>query len=216
MKKRKKSEILNRTGILNYLIKLYNYKHYLEIGVRNPDENFNLIKAKYKAGVDPDGNCRYPMTPDSFFKINKNTYDIIFIDGFHQDQQVIKDIDNSLNVLDENGTIVLHDCNPLEEINQTEIQHNGAWNGTVWKAFAQFRMTRTYLEMYVVDTDWGVGIIRRGIQAALSATEDKLDFAFLENNRKALLNLITTDEFKKLFHHSGFAMINFYRSIFKK
>ena len=35
---------MKRTDIINHLIKKNDYKRYLEIGVRNPDENLNKIK----------------------------------------------------------------------------------------------------------------------------------------------------------------------------
>ena len=37
---------MKRTDIINHLIKKNNYKRYLEIGVRNPDENLNKIIVK--------------------------------------------------------------------------------------------------------------------------------------------------------------------------
>ena len=59
------------------------------------------------------------MTSDEFFSQNKETFDLIFIDGLHIHEQVLKDIDNSLNVLNENGVILLHDCLPAKIWHQT-------------------------------------------------------------------------------------------------
>jgi hypothetical protein len=42
------------------------------------------------------------MTSDEFFEINKSTYDIIFIDGLHIDEQVERDIINGLKILNLN------------------------------------------------------------------------------------------------------------------
>src|SRR5215471_13517058 len=43
-----------RTDIINFLIESLNKEiNYLEIGVRNPDDNFNKISARNKYGVDP-------------------------------------------------------------------------------------------------------------------------------------------------------------------
>ena len=44
---------MNRTEIINQLIKIYGYKTYLEIGVGNPAINFNKILCIKKIGVDP-------------------------------------------------------------------------------------------------------------------------------------------------------------------
>ena len=37
------SNSISRTEIINYLIKKYSYKTYLEIGVRDPKTNFDKI-----------------------------------------------------------------------------------------------------------------------------------------------------------------------------
>ena len=93
--------------------------------------------------------------------------------------------------------MVLHDCNPPEERCQVE-EYDGVsdWNGTVGKAFARLRISRPDLAMWTVDTDWGVGIVRRGSQVPFPFPKDaELDYAFLERNRAKLLNLISPEEF---------------------
>ena len=188
---------MKRSDIINHLIKLYEYKSYLEIGVRKPKHNFIKINIEDKDGVDPNVNCNFKMTSDEFFKTNKKNYDIIFIDGLHVDEQVTRDVINSLEFLNPNGTIVIHDCNPKEEVHQFEKYDKSVriWNGTVWKAFAKLRSTRPDLYMKVVDTDHGVGIVRIGSQELFNLDGMKLDFSFLEENRVELLNLISIEEF---------------------
>ena len=191
---------MKRTDIINHLIEKNGYKKYLEIGVRNPDENLNKINVPHKDGVDPAGNCNYPVTSDEFFeKLDSEfKYDLIFIDGLHLDHQVEKDISNSLNHLSDNGTIVMHDCNPIKEEHQIEEYVVGTtWNGTTWKAYVKFRMTDENLSMVVVDTDHGVGIITKGKQT-LYPKSDVLDFKILDENRKEILNLITPQQFLNL------------------
>ena len=125
-------------------------------------------------------------------------YDIIFIDGLHLDYQVEQDITNSLKHLNEGGTIVMHDCSPIKEEHQVEEYVVGkTWNGTTWKAYVKFRMTDENLSMCVVDTDHGVGIITKGKQT-LYPNSDVLDFKLLDENRKDILNLITTEKFLNL------------------
>jgi len=201
---------VTRTDILNYLIEKYKYKTYLEIGVRNPTSgNFNNIKIKNKLGVDPNPiikqNNIFVGTSDLFFMKNKSTFDLIFIDGLHLENQVDKDIMNSLNCLNEGGMILLHDCNPPTEMHQRDNYcvdgKYPSWNGTVWKSFAKLRMTRPDLEMYVIDTDWGVGVIRNGSQELFPSENiniDELKYELLENNREELLNLIPVGKYKKI------------------
>lgn len=191
---------MKRTDIINHLIKKNNYKRYLEIGVRDPESNLNLIDVEHKDGVDPAGNCNFPITSDDFFEqLDENvTYDIIFIDGLHLDYQVEKDITNSLKHLSEGGTIVMHDCSPIKEEHQVEEYVVGTtWNGTTWKAYVKFRMTDENLSMVVVDTDHGVGVITKGKQT-LYPKSDVLDFKLLNENRKEILNLITPEQFLNL------------------
>lgn len=191
---------MKRTDIINHLIKKNNYKRYLEIGVRDPESNLNLIDIEHKDGVDPAGRCNYPITSDNFFEqLDENVkYDIIFIDGLHLDYQVEKDITNSLKHLSDGGTIVMHDCSPIKEEHQVEEYVLGTtWNGTTWKAYVKFRMTDENLNMCVVDTDHGVGIISKGKQT-LFPKSDILDFKLLDENRKEILNLITPQQFLNL------------------
>src|SRR5690554_871976 len=114
---------MNRTAIINYLIERYEFESYLEIGVFKPEWNFLQIECEEKTAVDPDprleddeiyyGDIR-EMSSDEFFESldEDQKYDIIFIDGLHHADQVLKDINNSLKHLNENGVIVCHDMLP--------------------------------------------------------------------------------------------------------
>ena len=64
---------MDRISILNHLILKYNFKTYLEIGVRNTFECFDLINCESKDSVDPGfethiNNVKYKLTSDEFFK----------------------------------------------------------------------------------------------------------------------------------------------------
>jgi hypothetical protein len=196
-----------RWTVINYLIQLNNYKTYLEIGSgrikKKKRRNFDMIKCENKDGIDPQGYCNYKMTSDEFFATVNKKYDIIFIDGLHLEEQVMKDILNSLNRLNPNGVVVVHDCNPKLEISQCEEKPKrrpdggiSPWNGTVWRAFAKLRMTRDDLKMLVLESDYGLGIIKKGKQQCFPLTNE-LTFHLLDKNRKKLLNLITVKEFIK-------------------
>ncbi len=194
---------MDRTDIINSLILSNNLKTYLEIGVRNRDDNFNKIVCYDKTGVDPEpsANATYVMTSDDFFKSNKKKFDIIFIDGLHLREQVLKDIENSLNVLNDEGFIVCHDCLPNTEKEQIEYYDGvSAWVGTVWKGISHLRMTREDLEIKVVDTDYGCGIIKRGSQKLYPKIEfEDMDWNYFSKNRNNLMNVISVEEFKKYY-----------------
>jgi len=190
--------IESRSDIIKELIKNNNYSRYLEIGVRD-NRNFNRIDTPHKDGVDPAGKCNYTITSDEFFaKISDDQmYDIVFIDGLHLKDQVIRDVNNSLKHLLSGGAIVLHDCSPQKPEHATgHYKGYGVWNGTVWEAFAHLRMTREDLSMWTVNEDTGCGIVKRGSQKLFSKSE--ITFGLLEKNRKELLNLISPEEFLEL------------------
>lgn len=195
---------MKRYHIINHLINFFGYENYLEIGVNKPEKNFNKIIAKNKDGVDPGSGvkCNFNVTSDDFFERNKDMYDIIFIDGLHEDHQVMKDIENSLKFLSDNGTIVVHDCNPQRKHHQCSFKEwskKGIWNGTVWKAFVRIKSTRPDLYMKTVDCDYGVGIIRRGEQELLNITEDQINYEFFRKRKQKLLGLISAEEFLREF-----------------
>jgi predicted O-methyltransferase YrrM len=50
------------------------------------------------------------MMKKKLFAKNTKKFDIVFVDGLHIEEQSTKDIHNALKVLNENGTIVVHDC----------------------------------------------------------------------------------------------------------
>tara|TARA_Y100000310_G_scaffold192426_1_gene192393 strand:- start:5324 stop:6100 length:777 start_codon:yes stop_codon:yes gene_type:complete len=207
--KKKQSSSYSRTQLINDLIKKHGYEKYLEIGIFNADKNFNHIVASYKVGVDPSSfkgfksknsdnrRAKYKMTSDKFFKENTEKFDIIFIDGLHHDDQVYTDINNSLEYLNEFGTIVCHDMNPWCEQVQKVPRDSGPWTGNCWKAWIKLRQERSDLSMLVVDDDAGLGVIQRGSQEILVIPEGvDIEYKELELNRKIWLNLISPKDFK--------------------
>jgi len=209
-----------RIGIIQKIIEKKSAQTYLEIGVWGGTCFLN-IKAPNKIAVDPEllipknqkkhHHC-FEMTSDDFFKkkskfLTKNKLDVVFIDGLHTYQQVLKDINNSLKFLNNNGIIIIHDCNPpykAAALSLTEIQNRankkqkihgwtGDWAGDVWKAIVHLRTTRNDLFIFVLDIDWGVGIILAGEpENRLTYSLDdikKLTYKDFEVNRKKLLNL---------------------------
>jgi hypothetical protein len=196
---------VKRYHIINHLIEKYNLVNYLEIGVFK-GENIREIKAIHKDGVDPgvEGytppEVNYPMGSDEFFDLIKGhediKYDIIFIDGLHEYSQVKKDIENSLNHLQPNGFILMHDCNPVSHDAQIPDRKTIAWNGDVWKSFVEFKQNNPNFECCVVDTDFGVGFIKNNGETFNSNPQLDLDYQTFDINRKKYLNLLTWDEFK--------------------
>ena len=189
-----------RWDIINHLIDKNNYKSYLEIGVQDYSSNCEKIKAEYKIAVDPAprNKCDFIGTSDEYFaQLSLETkFDIVFIDGLHLSEQVDKDIENSLKHLNPKGAIVLHDCNPETESMQVRNDHGGPWTGDVWKSIFKHRF-KLDLEVYVINTDYGCGIIKKGTQTppSIEYNDSNLTWDTLAFNKKEMLNLISVEEF---------------------
>ncbi len=195
-----------RTDIINILIQRFGYKSYLEVGTQRPSGNFNKVNAEYKFCVEP-----YPPadsvqfidfigTSDEYFEsIGDDTkFDIIFIDGLHHYEQVLKDIENSFNHLNENGTIVVHDCLPTTEIMQEREDRGGEWTGDVWKAIAILREETIDNDIKVVNTDYGCGILRKGTNIPYEPSiQNYLNYSYYTNNKENMLNVISVENFLK-------------------
>ena len=194
--------MIYRSDIINHLIHKFDYESYLEIGVDN-GRNFSYIEAMTKVGVDPDPEASprvtHRMTSDEFFGQNTDTFDIIFIDGLHEADQAYKDAIHALAILNKGGTIVMHDCSPPTRASQVAFfpGKDIVWCGDVWRAWMKLRQ-RDDLFMEVVNTDYGVGIIRRKkdepypVKPQPAGVED-MTYSEFNADRAYLLNLVPSN-----------------------
>lgn len=207
-----------RTDIINFLLGSIGKQqtNYLEIGVRNPANNFDKIKSSTKYSVDPgvefkENPVDFKLTSDEFFdqvragKIltPQIRFDVIFVDGLHTADQTDRDIQNSLDFITDNGFIILHDCNPPTESHARENYEYWAspamdyWSGTTWKAFFKYRRNKS-LYSCCVDTDWGVGIISKSTNLGPASLVDNpyYEYAVLNNYRNESLNLVSFEQLR--------------------
>ena len=54
------------------------------------------------------------ITSDKFFENNNQTYNFIYIDGCHEPDFIIRDMENSFNVLDKNGIMWMDDYGGID------------------------------------------------------------------------------------------------------
>jgi len=201
-----------RFDIINHLIKINNFKNYLEIGVFD-GECIKQIICENKDGVDPGTEnglaigVNYPISSDDFFEHNPHKiYDLIFIDGLHITEQVDLDIINSLNQTVDKGIIVLHDCNPPTEEHSLVPRQSIQWNGDVYKSVLKFRKNYNQHTLVTIDTDWGVSVIFKNklldkFQTNILNYDRALnEWNYFDKNRKELLNLISPEEFLELIY----------------
>jgi hypothetical protein len=189
----------SRSEIVNYLIKKNNYKSYLEIGC-NKNDLFLKVIIKNKVGVDPNEGGTIKLTSDHFFKVNKDTFDIIFIDGLHVYEQVKRDILNSVKILNKNGVILIHDCLPNKIWEQNIPRMNGAWSGDVWKSIIDLRRNKN-LDIYTLIADRGIGVVlnrKNKNLLVLDTNVKKLKFSDYYLNHNRFMNLISFSDFKEL------------------
>lgn len=224
---------MTRIEVLNALIKKKGVKNYIEIGVNRGQCLFNIVGTKKRFAVDPFFNFTlweklracilnshtlkndyFEVTSDFFFEQNTalleaNILDLAFIDGLHTYAQSLKDTLNTLKYLDNNGVVVLHDCNPLDEFaaypaNSLEDARvdlgnhkdwKNIWNGDVWKTIVYIKKNHPELSAFVLNTDHGLGFVFKKPQDEHPEVYksidnvDTLDYSFLAQHREELLDL---------------------------
>jgi SAM-dependent methyltransferase len=103
---------------------------FLELGyfeIENVGNNFaNVEGFKSKESVDMDNqNATYHMLTDDFFAQNKKTYDLIYIDAGHHWENVHRDYNNAIKILNKGGIIFFHDLYPPPELSTPQY----CWDG---------------------------------------------------------------------------------------
>ena len=178
------TDVSKRSQIINQLTNINDI--YLEIGVEY-GECFNEVHFINKVAVDPDPKFNptngklFKLTSDDYFKqynIGDTSsidvtpiFNVIFIDGMHQTEYVLKDINNSLRVLLDKGIIFIDDILPLNYNEQLKIPikhyyENGIlkygenWTGDVWKVI--YHILKNYKE-YIDTFQYFYNINFRGI-----------------------------------------------------
>jgi tetratricopeptide (TPR) repeat protein len=151
------------------------------------------------------------ITSDSFFKNNaallfhSEKIDVAFVDGLHMYEQTYQDVLNILDHLNDSGVILVHDCNPpthasaaparsWEEAEMMNLPGwDGMWCGDVWKSIVHLRAVRDDLNIFVLDCDFGIGVVSKERSGqTLNLTADQINamtYDDLNANRVDLLNL---------------------------
>lgn len=191
---------MNRYDIINAIASKTGAKDYLEIGVYD-GFCFERVNIQNKDAVDPaprTEHTNFRMTSDRFFEyLNpKKGYDIIFIDGLHIHSQSRMDFINSERHLNPGGFILFHDTNPPTREHALEERVQEAWNGNVYQTIMELRSEWPNLNIFTVNTDWGVTVVQRGHQNRMLLNLERcMNYEFFDLNRTEILNLISVDEF---------------------
>lgn len=200
------TDFFQRNLVINHVSK--SDDKYLEIGVEN-GYTFNNVHFLNKVGVDPlphfESEDLVLKTSDDYFLQNESIdegkkFDIVFIDGLHQYDQVVKDINNSIRFLNENGKILLDDIIPLnyDEQLKVPVKHeikNGIlktlipWTGDVWKTLYHI------LILYSEHIDFQY--FYHGYYRGISVLQIKSFFQIPESELDAINNYTYETDFKK-------------------
>lgn len=224
---------MNRLFFLKKLFRKKKFKTYLEIGVFRGRVFFS-VPAYNKIAVDPEFQFSaskkikkafrrfsnlwakfYEKTSDIFFAENastlfqKNKIDVCLVDGMHEYNFALRDIENSLKFMQKDGVVLVHDCNPVSKeasVSFEEYKKRGFvedWNGDTWKAIVHLRSLRDDINVFVLDCDQGLGIVTFGKpESRLKFTHEEINaltYEQLSENRKEWLNLKEPDYFFEYF-----------------
>jgi hypothetical protein len=214
---------MERVTLIQSLMKQKGLKNYLEIGVFNGHVFFR-VKSNFKIAVDPEfafdalrkiGKCfvnpynlfnkYFSKTSDVFFAQDapqlfvQKKVEISLVDGMHEYEFALRDVENILKYLSDDGVIIMHDCNPQtkEEAGTYEqwksIGKTGQWNGDVWKTILHLRSFRKDIDVFVLDCDQGLGIVtKRKPENNLDLSLEQIkSFTYqdFDANRKQWINL---------------------------
>lgn len=127
-------------NIIEHLAEWIKPVNYLEIGVRLGTvyhkvseycETCYLVDIKFLDIEYKSNSLKFEMTSDNFFEIIDKTvkFDLVFIDGDHSKEQVIKDFINVKDMVIDDGFVILHDTYPCDE--RMELPHH---SGDAWRA----------------------------------------------------------------------------------
>jgi glycosyltransferase involved in cell wall biosynthesis len=127
---------------------------YLEIGIEYGYTFKNVhFERDNKVGVDPDPKFYYTpednifkQTSDEYFKECDDEFDVVFIDGMHQCEYVLRDFNNAIKQLRTTGNkqILIDDILPQNCREQLKVpiknnvengilKYGEPWTGDVWK-----------------------------------------------------------------------------------
>jgi hypothetical protein len=212
-----------RYDLIQRLINKCGYQKYLEIGLGKNCDNFKRINAETKIGIDPyrpdnindllnETVLYYEMASEVFLDEHQdvlNGVDIVFIDGLHEYGQVYKECISVMQHLKVGGSVLIHDCNPFTKEMAIPLSKlpeydrlREPWMGDVWKTIVLLRKLYPTWNIYVADTDCGIGIIKKTSNSIepVSLSQDllqemnNLQYEDLEKDRVAMLNLKSIEQ----------------------
>ena len=74
------------------------------------DQNFDIVEKNFDYNTSSFNNIlKFKNNSDDFFKKNNTLFEVVYIDGYHRDFQVLKDCRNAWKILKKNGLLICDD-----------------------------------------------------------------------------------------------------------
>ena len=74
------------------------------------DQNFDIVEKNFDYNTSSFKNIlKFKNNSDDFFKKNNTLFEVVYIDGYHRDFQVLKDCRNAWKILKKNGLLICDD-----------------------------------------------------------------------------------------------------------
>ena len=155
--------MIDRSSVIQQVLNLFDQPSYLEIGV-DYGQTFGALSAAHKTAVDPDFKFLPPDTTTDveFHRVTSDEYfarfcpagrrfDVVYIDGLHIFEQVLRDLLNAALRLTAGGVIIIDDILPasyqsaMPQINEAfqvrdqlaldhpSLKNDNTWMGDVYK-----------------------------------------------------------------------------------
>jgi hypothetical protein len=150
---------------------------YVEIGIFS-GLSFRLTGEPTLAiGVDPEPRLASPPSPrhrifrqasDAFFAehdvaalFDGLPVELALIDGMHHFEFALRDFVNLERCSAPHGTILVHDCYPIDAVSSARERATGFWSGDVWRLILALRRWRPELAIHTVAVPpTGLAIVR--------------------------------------------------------
>jgi hypothetical protein len=136
-------ETYSHYEIIEHISKWIKPSNYLEIGVRHGtvyNRVKNFAKKCYLVDINFldieyfENTLKFEMSSDEFFLLEESrvNFDLVFIDGDHSRDQVIKDFINVSSLVVEDGFVILHDTYPCDERMEDPGYSYNAWEAALY------------------------------------------------------------------------------------
>ena len=192
-------------GLLRRIHELRRPALYVEIGVHEGHSLAFVQPGTRIVGVDPAPKVAEPpadttivaQTSDDFFAdpaaLQGETIDLAFADGLHHWEQTLRDVANLERHSSPDSVILIHDCNPIDEVTAARERTTAVWTGDVWKTVVALRRYRPDLTVTVADVGPSGLAIVTGLDPANSVLLDRYDEIVADIDRLGWADVETAD-----------------------